>query len=69
VASSDATDMQLTAVVEDDFVALDGRNWWTTGIEHPDCDVLVVGLAERALHLACEHGLARTAFGKHRAVR
>ena len=24
----------------------------------------MVGLAERALHLACERGLSRTAFGK-----
>lgn len=150
VASSDATNMQLTAVVEGDDVVLNGRKWWTTGIGHPDCGVLLVmgltdpeapkyarhsmvlvprdtpgvkvermldtmgfldepfghgevsftdvrvpvsnivagpgrafeiaqgrlgpgrvhhamrmiGLAERALHLACERGLARTAFGK-----
>ncbi|WP_327434552.1 acyl-CoA dehydrogenase family protein [Streptomyces sp. NBC_01236] len=150
VASSDATNMQLTAVVEGDDVVLNGRKWWTTGIGHPDCEVLLVmgltdpeapkyarhsmvlvprdtpgvkvermldtmgfldepfghgevsftdvrvpvsnivagpgrafeiaqgrlgpgrvhhamrmiGLAERALHLACERGLARTAFGK-----
>ncbi|BFU45500.1 acyl-CoA dehydrogenase family protein [Krasilnikovia sp. MM14-A1004] len=150
VASSDATNMQLTAVVEGDDVVLDGRKWWTTGIGHPDCDVLIVmglsapdapkharhsmvlvpldtpgvkvermldtmgfldepfghgevsftdvrvpvahviggpgrafelaqgrlgpgrvhhamrmiGLAERALHLACERGLSREAFGK-----
>jgi acyl-CoA dehydrogenase len=150
VASSDATNMQLTAVLDGDEVVLDGRKWWTTGIGHPDCRVLIVmgltdpeadrharhsmvlvpidtpgvkvermldtmgfldepfghgevsftgvrvpaaniiagpgrafeiaqgrlgpgrvhhamrmiGLAERALHLACERGLARTAFGK-----
>jgi len=150
VASSDATNMQLTAVVESNDVVLNGRKWWTTGIGHPDCEVLLVmgltdpeapkyarhsmvlvprdtpgvkvermldtmgfldepfghgevsftdvrvpvsnivagpgrafeiaqgrlgpgrvhhamrmiGLAERALHLACERGLARTAFGK-----
>ncbi|WP_412751265.1 acyl-CoA dehydrogenase family protein [Krasilnikovia sp. M28-CT-15] len=150
VASSDATNMQLTAVVDGDDVVLDGRKWWTTGIGHPDCDVLIVmglsapdapkharhsmvlvpldtpgvkvermldtmgfldepfghgevsftdvrvpaghviggpgrafelaqgrlgpgrvhhamrmvGLAERALHLACERGLSREAFGK-----
>jgi acyl-CoA dehydrogenase len=150
VASSDATNMQLTAVVDGDEVVLDGRKWWTTGVGHPDCRVLIVmgltdpeanrhsrhsmvlvpidtpgvkvermldtmgfldepfghgevsftgvrvpaanviagpgrafeiaqgrlgpgrvhhamrmiGLAERALHLACERGLARTAFGK-----
>ncbi|WP_433788865.1 acyl-CoA dehydrogenase family protein [Actinoplanes sp. CA-252034] len=150
VASSDATNMQLTAVLDGDEVVLDGRKWWTTGVGHPDCRVLIVmgltdpdanrharhsmvlvpidtpgvkvermldtmgfldepfghgevsftgvrvpaadiiagpgqafaiaqgrlgpgrvhhamrmiGLAERALHLACERGLARTAFGK-----
>lgn len=150
VASSDATNMQLRAVVEGDAVVLNGRKWWTTGIGHPDCEVLLVmgltdpdapkyarhsmvlvprdtpgvkvermldtmgfldepfghgevsftdvrvpvsnivagpgrafeiaqgrlgpgrvhhamrmiGLAERALQLACERGLARTAFGK-----
>lgn len=150
VASSDATNMQLTAVVEGDEVLVNGRKWWTTGIGHPDCAVLIVmgltdpqagkyarhsmvlvpldapgvkvermldtmgffdepfghgevsftdvrvplanviagpgrafeiaqgrlgpgrvhhamrmvGLAERALHLACQRGLSRTAFGK-----
>lgn len=150
VASSDATNMQLTAALDGDEVVLDGRKWWTTGVGHPDCRVLIVmgltdpdahrharhsmvlvpidtpgvkvermldtmgfldepfghgevsftgvrvpaaniiagpgqafaiaqgrlgpgrvhhamrmiGLAERALHLACERGLARTAFGK-----
>ncbi|MFI7600274.1 acyl-CoA dehydrogenase family protein [Actinoplanes sp. NPDC049681] len=150
VASSDATNMQLTAVIEGDEVVLNGRKWWTTGIGHPDCAVLIVmglshpdaprharhsmvlvprdapgvkvermldtmgffdepfghgevsftdvrvpvseivagpgrafeiaqgrlgpgrvhhamrmiGLAERALHLACERGLSRTAFGR-----
>ncbi|MEJ3749969.1 acyl-CoA dehydrogenase family protein [Actinomycetes bacterium KLBMP 9797] len=150
VASSDATNMRLTAVVDGDEVVLDGRKWWTTGVGHPDCAILIVmgltypdapkharhsmvlvprdtpgvtvermldtmgffdepfghgevsftgvrvpvshiiagpgrafeiaqgrlgpgrvhhamrmiGLAERALHLACERALARTAFGK-----
>ncbi|MEU4623432.1 acyl-CoA dehydrogenase family protein [Actinoplanes sp. NPDC023801] len=150
VASSDATNMELTAVLDGDEVVLDGRKWWTTGVGHPDCRILIVmgltdpdaqrharhsmvlvpidtpgvkvermldtmgfldepfghgevsftgvrvpaaniiagpgrafeiaqgrlgpgrvhhamrmiGLAERALHLACERGLSRTAFGK-----
>ncbi|MFD0287868.1 acyl-CoA dehydrogenase family protein [Streptomyces lutosisoli] len=42
VASSDATTMQLTAVVEGDDVVLNGRKWWTTGIGHPDCEILLV---------------------------
>lgn len=42
VASSDATNMQLTAVVDGDQVVINGRKWWTTGIGHPDCAVLIV---------------------------
>ena len=150
VASSDATNMQLSAVLDGDEVVINGCKWWTTGVGHPDCAVLIVmgltdpnagkhnrhsmvlvprdtpgvkvermldtmgffdepfghgevsftdvrvpasntiagpgrafeiaqgrlgpgrvhhamrmiGLAERALHLACERGLSRTAFGK-----
>jgi acyl-CoA dehydrogenase len=150
VASSDATKMELSAVLAGDDVVINGRKWWTTGVGHPDCAVLIVmgltdpsaakhnrhsmvlvpratpgvkvermldtmgffdqpfghgevsftdvrvpasniiagpgrafeiaqgrlgpgrvhhamrmiGLAERALHLACERGLSRIAFGK-----
>ncbi len=41
VASSDATNMQATAVEDGDEVVLNGRKWWSTGIGHPDCQVLV----------------------------
>ncbi|MDX1625506.1 MAG: acyl-CoA dehydrogenase family protein [Wenzhouxiangellaceae bacterium] len=47
VASSDATNMQATAVVDGDEVVLDGRKWWSTGIGHPDCRVLIfMGLTD-----------------------
>src|SRR5690554_4941461 len=39
VASSDATNMEATAIVEGDEVVLNGRKWWSTGIGHPDCKV------------------------------
>ena len=39
VASSDATNMAATAVIEGDEVVLNGRKWWSTGIGHPDCKV------------------------------
>jgi len=39
VASSDATNMEATAVVEGDEVVLNGRKWWSTGLGHPDCKV------------------------------
>jgi acyl-CoA dehydrogenase len=47
VASSDATNMAATAVVDGDEVVVNGRKWWSTGIGHPDCKVLVfMGLAD-----------------------
>jgi acyl-CoA dehydrogenase len=41
VASSDATNMQATAVVDGDEVVISGRKWWTSGAGHPDCKVFV----------------------------
>jgi acyl-CoA dehydrogenase len=41
VASSDATNMAATAVVDGDEVVINGRKWWSSGIGHPDCQVLI----------------------------
>jgi len=41
VASSDATNMQATAVVEGDHVVLNGRKWWSSGIGDPRCKVAI----------------------------
>ncbi|MDP3969410.1 MAG: acyl-CoA dehydrogenase family protein [Nocardioides sp.] len=41
VASSDATNMAATAVVDEDTVVIDGRKWWSTGVGHPDCQIMV----------------------------
>ncbi len=47
VASSDATNMQATAVLDGDEVVLNGRKWWSTGVGHPDCQVLIfMGLTD-----------------------
>ncbi len=47
VASSDATTMAATAVVEGDEVVVNGRKWWSTGVGHPDCRMLVfMGLTD-----------------------
>jgi acyl-CoA dehydrogenase len=47
VASSDATNMQATATLEGEEVVLNGRKWWSTGIGHPTCRVLVfMGLTD-----------------------
>lgn len=41
VASSDATNMAATAIVEGDEIVINGRKWWTTGIGHPECKVII----------------------------
>jgi len=47
VASSDATNMSATAEIDGDEVVLNGRKWWSTGIGHPNCQVLIfMGLTD-----------------------
>ena len=47
VASSDATTMEATAIVDGDEVVVNGRKWWTTGIGHSDCKVVIfMGLTD-----------------------
>jgi acyl-CoA dehydrogenase len=47
VASSDATNMEATAVVDGDEVVINGTKWFTTGVGHPDCKILVfMGLSD-----------------------
>jgi acyl-CoA dehydrogenase len=41
VASSDATNMQATARIEGDNFVLDGHKWWSSGIGHPHCQLLI----------------------------
>jgi acyl-CoA dehydrogenase len=41
VASSDATNMEATAVIDGDEVVINGRKWWTSGAGHPDCALFV----------------------------
>src|SRR5215217_1389457 len=41
VASSDATNMEATAVVDGDEVVINGRKWWTSGAGHPDCKIFI----------------------------
>lgn len=41
VASSDATNMAATAIVEGDEVVLNGTKWWITGAGHPNCEILI----------------------------
>ncbi|TCC56153.1 acyl-CoA dehydrogenase [Kribbella pittospori] len=47
VASADATNMAATAVIEGGEVVINGRKWWSTGVGHPDCQLLIfMGLTD-----------------------
>ncbi len=49
VASSDATNMQATAFVQGDRVELNGRKWWSSGLGHPHCRLLIfMGITDRS---------------------
>lgn len=41
VASSDATNMQATAIIENDEIVLNGRKWWSSGIGDPNCKIAI----------------------------
>src|SRR3954451_725423 len=41
VASSDATNMEATCVVDGDEIVINGRKWWSTGVGNTDCKILV----------------------------
>ncbi|HEU4703600.1 MAG TPA: acyl-CoA dehydrogenase family protein [Conexibacter sp.] len=42
VASSDATNISLRIDRDGDDFVLNGRKWWTTGVMHPRCRILIV---------------------------
>jgi acyl-CoA dehydrogenase len=47
VASSDATNMEATAVLDGDDIVVNGRKWWSTGVGHPNCELLIfMGLSD-----------------------
>lgn len=41
VASSDATNMQATAVIEGDEIVLNGRKWWSSGLGDPNAKIII----------------------------
>jgi acyl-CoA dehydrogenase len=58
VASSDATTMRATAVVDGDEIVLNGRKWWSTGVGHPDCRVgIFMGLTDPSAHTYAQHSM------------
>jgi len=58
VASSDATNMQATALIEGDHVVLNGRKWWSSGVGHPHCRLLIfMGLTDRSASKYQRHSM------------
>src|SRR4051795_1941691 len=56
VASSDATNMAATAVLEGDEVVINGSKWWSTGVGHPDCKIFVfMGLTDPEVDRHARH--------------
>ena len=41
VASSDATNMAATCLVDGDEIVVNGRKWWSTGVGNTECRILV----------------------------
>lgn len=41
VASSDATNMQATAIIDGDEIVLNGRKWWSSGLGDPNAKVII----------------------------
>jgi alkylation response protein AidB-like acyl-CoA dehydrogenase len=58
VASSDATNMQATAAIKGDEIVLNGRKWWSSGIGHPHCRVVIfMGLSDPAAAAHQRHSM------------
>jgi acyl-CoA dehydrogenase len=58
VASSDATNMQATATLDGDEVVVSGRKWWSTGIGHPSCEVIIfMGLTDPSADRYHQHSM------------
>jgi acyl-CoA dehydrogenase len=58
VASSDPTNLQATAELDGDEVVVNGRKWWSTGIGHPHCDVIIfMGLTDPTADRYHQHSM------------
>ena len=58
VASSDATNMEATCEITGDEAVLNGRKWWTTGIGHPKCEILIfMGVSNPDAHRHARHAM------------
>lgn len=58
VASSDATNLRATITVDGDDIVLSGRKWWSTGIGHPRCEVVIfMGRSDPAADRHRQHSM------------
>jgi acyl-CoA dehydrogenase len=58
VASSDATNMQATALIVGDQVVLNGLKWWSSGLGHPHCRLLIfMGVTDRSASRYQRHSM------------
>jgi acyl-CoA dehydrogenase len=58
VASSDATNMEATAIVDGSEIVLNGRKWWSTGVGHPDCNFAIyMGVTDPEAHKYARHSM------------
>jgi len=58
VASSDATNMRATALVEGNEVVVNGRKWWSSGLGHPHCKVAIfMGLSDPSADKHRQHSM------------
>jgi acyl-CoA dehydrogenase len=58
IASSDATNMQATATLDGEEVVVNGRKWWSTGVGHPNCEVIIfMGLTDPGADRYHQHSM------------
>ncbi len=58
VASSDATNMEATALIEGDEVVVDGVKWWSTNAGHPRCAFMIfMGVSDPDGHRHRRHSM------------
>ena len=58
VASSDASNMAATAVIDGDEVVLNGTKWWSSGAGHPQCEVgIFMGVTDPEADRRARHSM------------
>jgi len=58
VASSDAGNIRAQIIDDGDDLVLNGTKWWSTGVGHPDCRLLIfMGLHQPEAHRHARHSM------------